>query len=172
MLNLRPARCPIDGSHRVEIDLVLRQSHINRRENDQFMDFFSLFLLEQDKRGEKSVQKSRPAGWLISFSLPRFDISVARGESGDVGLSEKDSSRVCLFYALSCVSLLIGLYGPALIRHEYVIIYIFNLPLVNFNFSKVKHGDCQRNINNMADCASQLDNWGQRGKSFSLHWAG
>ena len=62
MLNLRPARCPIDGSHRVEIDLVLRQSHINRRENDQFMDFFSLFLLEQDKRGEKSVQKSRPAG--------------------------------------------------------------------------------------------------------------
>ena len=178
MLNLRPARCfPIDGSLMVEnwsgfASQSVSVSHINRR-REKLINLWIFFqpVFTGAGQGGESVQKS-PAGWLISFSLPSFDISVARGESGDVGLSEKDSSRVCLFYALSCVSLLIGLYGPALIRHEYVIIYIFNLPLVNFNFSKVKHGDCQRNINNMADCASQLDNWGQRGKSFSLHWAG
>ena len=54
MLNLRGL--PIDGSHRAEkliwFCVSQLQSHINRRENDQFMDFFSLFLLEQDKGGK------------------------------------------------------------------------------------------------------------------------
>ena len=70
------------------------------------------------------------------------------------------------------LSPLIGLYSPALIRHEYVIIYIFNLPLVNFNFSEVKHWDWIIIII-ASKRASQLDNRGQRGKSFSfltLRW--
>ena len=116
-------------------------------------------------QGGKVCKKAPRVDWFLFLSLV---LTFRRPDY----LKRTRADPACFMHWV--LSPLIGLYSPALIRHEYVIIYIFNLPLVNFNFYKVKHwqGHWQRNINNKADGGSQLDHWGQRGKSFSLHCAG
>ena len=69
---------------------------------------FSACFYWSRTRGEKCAKNPRGLTDFFSLSLVlTFRRREERGESGDVGLSEKDWSGVCLFYALS---LLIGLY--------------------------------------------------------------
>ena len=72
MLNLRAARCPIDEWELiwfcVSQSAQSSQSHINRRENDQFMDFFPPVFTGAAQGGE-SVQK-KPRGLTDFFFSP------------------------------------------------------------------------------------------------------
>ena len=158
-----------------KIDLVLRQSHSvsvwhQQERKWSIYGFFFQPVFTGAGPGRKVCKKApRGVGWLISFSLPSFDIYAAREERAEMVnyLKRTRAEFACFMHWGTCPSPLIGLYGSALIRHEYVIIYIFNLPLVNFNFSKVKHWTTSHGLP-----ASHLDHWGQRGSSHSPYTAG